>query len=531
MNIPSHEHTDVFRDPIHGLIKVYPWEKRLIDSPEFQRLKRIHQLSMTNLVYHGAEHTRFGHSIGVMHVAGRIMDHLRNVEPLSSLTEDEFLQKKAMVRMAGLLHDLGHGCYSHIGEGNRIYPDLIDPLNGESASGHEAYTRCIIKERMSGIINEAWNDSEHHMVPHILMILNQSSDDPRFRFFDDIISGQLDCDKMDYLLRDSHYCGVEYGTYDLDKLIDSLTVVSIHDNMVLAIRQNGIQTVESFVLARYWMFIQVYFHKYRRLFDYYLSSFIKELFLLEYERSGQYPKNLEDYLKMDDFFLFEKIKCYAQKEDPVFDEQTICYFAKRLYLRSHHKVVFDPPYVHYDSRNGSGNEDYQRLNYVKKRLDEYLEINDQSTDHDKHQKHKVYVDLATGSATKYFFDIKVYNEEQDPDCFSIKRDIEIPAIPVLSKHNGEPEAIQKYSFTIKSISDKKISILRIYAEEDMIDIIQSKCENWFTVDYDTLTEEYKKMLDQKKQKQRELEQMENRLLEITNTLGMDACNEKSEDKI
>lgn len=468
MNIPSHEHTDVFRDPIHGLIKVYPWEKRLIDSPEFQRLKRIHQLSMTNLVYHGAEHTRFGHSIGVMHVAGRIMDHLRNVEPLSSLTEDEFLQKKAMVRMAGLLHDLGHGCYSHIGEGNRIYPDLIDPLNGESASGHEAYTRCIIKERMSGIINEAWNDSEHHMVPHILMILNQSSDDPRFRFFDDIISGQLDCDKMDYLLRDSHYCGVEYGTYDLDKLIDSLTVVSIHDNMVLAIRQNGIQTVEGFVLARYWMFIQVYFHKYRRLFDYYLSSFIKELFLLEYEKSGQYPKNLEDY---------------------------------------------------------------QRLNYVKRRLDEYLEINDQSTDDDKHQKHKVYVDLATGSATKYFFDIKVYNEEQDPDCFSIKRDIEIPAIPVLSKHNGEPEAIQKYSFTIKSISDKKISILRIYAEEDMIDIIQSKCENWFTVDYDTLTEEYKKMLDQKKQKQRELEQMENRLLEITNTLGMDACNEKSENKI
>ena len=172
MTIPSHEPADVFRDPIHGLIKVYPWEKKLIDTPEFQRLRRIHQLSMTNVIYHGAEHTRFGHSIGVMHIAGRIMDHLRDCKPLKSLSEEEFSQKRAMVRMAGLLHDLGHGCYSHIGEGNKIYPDLTDPLNGGTESGHEAYTRCIVKERMSDIINSFWPDEEHHMIPHILMILN-----------------------------------------------------------------------------------------------------------------------------------------------------------------------------------------------------------------------------------------------------------------------------------------------------------------------------------------------------------------------
>ncbi len=153
MNVPSREHTN-FRDPIHGLIKVYPWEKKLIDSSEFQRLKRIHQLSMTYLVYHGAEHTRFGHSIGVMHIAGRIMDHLRHYEPLCTLSEDEFFQKKALVRMAGLLHDLGHGCFSHIGEGDNIYPDLTDPLNNEYSSGHEAYTRCIIKERLADTINQ-----------------------------------------------------------------------------------------------------------------------------------------------------------------------------------------------------------------------------------------------------------------------------------------------------------------------------------------------------------------------------------------
>lgn len=459
--------TSVFRDPIHGLVNVYPWERALIDTNEFRRLRRIHQLSMTYLVYHGAEHTRFGHSVGVMHVAGRVMDHLRIFSPLDKLDDEEFFEKKALVRMAALLHDVGHGCYSHVGEGeNSIYPKLIDPINGESVSGHEAYTRCIIKERLAPIIESFWPREQYHMVEDILLILSQSTNDPIYRFFDDIISGQLDCDKMDYLLRDSYYCGVEYGMYDLEKLIHSMRVAEIDGNHVLAIDQSGIQVVEEFVLARYWMFIQVYFHKDRRLFDYYLSSFMKEYLTLEEDKTGQYPSNLEQYLKLDDSKINCKIQYYAESH-PDKTTERIHNFANRLFTRKHHKVVFNPAYVHYNQKSGEEREEYKRLYYVTKH------IRDSQKDPDDL---RIYVDLAAGSTAKNMFSIPDMQSDEEADK-------QLPAIPVVSKHDDNKHPIQDYSFALRSISDRKIGILRIYAEDEIAEEIREKCKQLFTVGF------------------------------------------------
>lgn len=499
--------TSVFRDPIHGLVLVYPWERKLIDTEEFQRLRRIHQLSMTYLIYHGAEHTRFGHSIGVMHIAGRVMEHLRKFEPLKSLSENIFFEKKALVRMAALLHDIGHGCFSHVGENEtNIYPALSDPVSGEMVSGHEVYTRCIIKEKLSKIIEEFWPKSaERSMVEDILMILSQGSSDPTYRFFDDIISGQLDCDKMDYLLRDSHYCGVEYGVFDLDKLIHSLRVAEFDGNHILAVSQNGIQAVEEFVLARYWMFIQVYFHKDRRLFDYYLSSFLKNYLQCAEGKTGKYPEDLDKYLELDDAKIERAIRDYAKRND----NSEICYFANRLYKRIHHKVVFDPPYVHYNGKDEEQSDAYHRITYVNQNIrKEYA------------NSRNVYVDLAKGSTAKHIFDIKIYTEESDPDykteLLSFK---EMPAIPIISKHDGSIKPIQDYSFTLRSISDRKISILRVYAEETEANELQKKCINWFTVEYTTKIAQLEEAKEKKAKLKGELDKTEESIKKLQEDLN------------
>lgn len=513
----STSETDVFRDPIHGLIPVYPWELALIDTDEFRRLRHIHQLSMTYLIYHGAEHTRFGHSVGVMHVAGRVMDHLRIFEPLKSLDEEVFFEKKALVRMAALLHDIGHGCFSHIGENEaNIYPDLIDPASGETASGHEVYSRCIIKERLAHVIETYWPPEQGcHMTEDILMLLSQGSSNPQFRFFDDIISGQLDCDKMDYLLRDSYYCGVEYGTYDLDKLIHSLRTAKIADNYVLAISQSGIQAVEEFVLARYWMFIQVYFHKDRRVFDYYLSSFLKEYLRHSASKTGKYPDDLDLYLELDDAKIESEIKLYAKKK-PAEDTKDICYFAVRLYNRTHHRVVFDPPYVHYKEKDEEQAEAYRRIAYMDRKIKEYL-----NSLPSPEETRRIYVDLAKGSSAKHMFSIKVYDEEQDPDYDPEEPTLkEIPAIPVVSKHDGSVRPIQDYSFPLRSISDRNIRILRVYAEGSIAEEIQNKCIEWFTTEYTTKAE----ALQNEKQKMAELQQQmkesSSRLKELSDELDI-----------
>ena len=220
----------VMRDPVHGYIHVrYQVIWDLINAPEFQRLRRIHQLGGTFQVYHGAEHSRFSHSVGVYEVA-RLM--LEWVEGLQTLSEFE----QVAVLCAALLHDIGHGPYSH-------------SFESVSLTNHEEFTDRIILEDTH--IHRILKEADPKLPNFVADIIAHRSEN---KLLTQMISSQLDADRMDYLLRDSYFTGVSYGEFDLYRILRTLRVV----DGKLAVKESGIHAVEDYIMARYQMYWQVY---------------------------------------------------------------------------------------------------------------------------------------------------------------------------------------------------------------------------------------------------------------------------------
>lgn len=224
------------RDPVHGYIKMTEVEREVIDSPEVQRLRRIHQLAGAFLVYPGAVHTRFEHVVGAMHVAGTIAQSLAEYADLTN----EQIQE---IRLAALLHDVGHGPFSHLFE---------EVLSAKTKLSHEDITTQVISKTQIKDILGRNGFSSNSMSSFAV-----GDQKRRPRFMNEIISGGLSADLMDYLLRDSYFTGVEYGKVDINRIISSL---SIAENR-LALRSAALYAFEAMLLARYQMFKTVYFHR------------------------------------------------------------------------------------------------------------------------------------------------------------------------------------------------------------------------------------------------------------------------------
>lgn len=230
--MPSEE----VRDAIHGLIRMTPKEWEVIGTFAFQRLRGIQQLAMTNLVYPSARHSRFEHSIGACHVAGRIAKKLE-------------LESEELVRLAALVHDIGHGPFSHVSE--------------EVMKKHEYVSAAVVRHDAS--VRTALGDD---MADHIADLLVQAGTGKKRSIERDIIAGPADADKFDYLLRDSFFCGVEYGRYDLDKVIEAARRAEEYaDVWALGFHEDAVYALEEMVLARHHMHRQVYGHKTRLATD------------------------------------------------------------------------------------------------------------------------------------------------------------------------------------------------------------------------------------------------------------------------
>ena len=324
------------RDPIHGFVTLTEWEWDIINHPAFQRLRRIRQLSMTDMVYPGAMHTRFEHSLGVMHVVTRMFDSL--VE-----RERDFLQSDAIgfsvgglerdriiVRLAALLHDCGHAPFSHAAEA--LMPE--NPRT-KKAFKHENFSAAIIKTLFKEVI-ESRKDSQNHGVKaeEVAQLVDEDKTVSLGRrvLWKSLISSQLDADRSDYLLRDSHHAGVAYGHYDLDRLIVTLRVGMSADNEtpLVTIDQSGIHVAEALIIARYMMFTQVYFQKTRRIYDLHLQEAVRNIFKGKKFPPPNTEKALNKYLEWDDWRVMGCLKAGDGGEA-----------GRKILERDHDRMVLD----------------------------------------------------------------------------------------------------------------------------------------------------------------------------------------------
>jgi HD superfamily phosphohydrolase len=321
--------TNRVRCPVHGFIRFSENERAVIDHRLFRRLRYIRQLALTELIYPGASHTRFEHSLGVMELATRAFDALAakhgdlleyTFSKVDGLNDRSLAKARQALRLAALLHDVGHSSFSHAAE------DVV-----HKGSGHEELSVKIIRqsELMGGLLTERYDD----IVVNVAALLVEGGETlpPQLSVLHDIISGQMDADRSDYLLRDSLHCGVDYGRFDYRRLIECFEVVEGEmGDLQIALHRDGIHTLEALILARYQMNTQVYYHRVRRIYDYYLLKYHEEL-------AADEPFTETSILANNDVTLLNRIMMDAA--DP--DLGARCKWAKLIADRSHHRVIYD----------------------------------------------------------------------------------------------------------------------------------------------------------------------------------------------
>jgi len=331
------------RDPIHGFIRYTGEERKVLDSKPLQRLRYINQLATAYMVYPGATHKRFEHSLGVMELATRVFDVLTNSHNLTDeirtvLPElddaDKVRSWGRTLRLAALCHDLGHLPFSHAAEGELLPAGI----------SHEMLTGKIIREALKAV----WSLIDPPVdVERIVKLAlgpkeNAKADyTPWEAILSEIIVGDaFGVDRMDYLLRDSYHAGVPYGHFDHWRLIDNLRILTqapsdsgateSAEAPALGMEVGALHTAEALLLARYYMFRQIYFHPIRLIYDIHLKDFLKE-----WLSDGHFPEKPEDHLRLTDNEVGAAIwKAAFEKSGPGHEH------ARRLVLHDHFRLIY-----------------------------------------------------------------------------------------------------------------------------------------------------------------------------------------------
>lgn len=324
------------RDPIYNFIRLDPIEVKVLDSAPFQRLRHIHQLALTYLLYPGATHRRFEHSLGVMELASRVYDIITNPDNIHhdsvrDIIPGDLLEYwRRALRMAALCHDLGHLPFSHAAES-----DLLP-----EGWSHEHLTLEMIRSKeMEQIWSEIKVETEDIAK---LAVGPKYYKDGTFSDWEAILSeiivgDAFGVDRMDYLLRDSHHIGVAYGRFDQYRLIDTLRILPKVDKgseeepgsqePALGIEEGGLHSAEALLLARYFMFSQVYCHHVRRIYDIHLKDFLKR-----WLPGGLFSTSTMDLMQMTDNEVTSELsKAIRDERHPGYEPA--CWIARREHFR------------------------------------------------------------------------------------------------------------------------------------------------------------------------------------------------------
>ena len=341
------ERTKVFRDPIYGYIRVnYEIILKLIDTYEFQRLRRIRQLAGVSMVFQTAEHSRFTHSLGAYELCNLALE---GVDGLStSLSEYEQL----VFLISALLHDIGHGPYSHAFE------------HVMKVSHEEMTVKLILGDTE---INRVLSEYEN-LAEDVASVISHKG---KFKLIESLISSQLDVDRMDYLSRDAYFTGASYGNIDFRRIIRSMLVKD--DKLLL--RASGVNSVESYIMARYHMYCQVYYHPTARSYELLLMSIYKRIYDLA--KSNQKidvnadalinvinnPDDLNSYVLLDDSYVNGMIKQLTSSSDKVLKDLALSFEKRSLY--KHMEIDSDDDFKYLESIKESIEKEYLSYYYIQ----------------------------------------------------------------------------------------------------------------------------------------------------------------------
>ncbi|MGV7114529.1 HD domain-containing protein [Paenibacillus kyungheensis] len=307
----------VFKDPVHNYIHVQDrliWT--LINTPEFQRLRRIRQLGTSYLTFHGAEHSRFSHSLGVYEITRRIISQFER-----GGYEDWPREESLVALCAALLHDLGHGPFSH-------------SIEESFDMDHEEWTCRILLGDTE--VNRVLEEAETGLAERVASVIRKDYEKP---IVVNLVSSPLDADRMDYLLRDAYFTGVNYGTIDVDRI---LRMLRPHNGRVV-VKESGMHAIEDYLMARYQMYWQVYFHPVTRSSDIVLRQIFrraKELFdqgfafkFLPYPLPALFEGNIQvhDYLLLDEALVQTAFMQWTREDDEILADVCHRFMQRRLY--------------------------------------------------------------------------------------------------------------------------------------------------------------------------------------------------------